>query len=234
MGFDSPLLFLWMRCWEVLCISPHSEEIACCRRGSDLCSCSRISTMWQKLLHWNQSVIFSWWHTCVLIHLLRLSSVVEQKCVAYKVYQEPPHLNSTQKDSEVHTSKLIHVSSTTAACLPSAMWDLSVCASVNCACGGAPSINQVRLEPAAERGPQWATQPVRRSGEIQCPQHFNALQMSLQPRDWGGDGEVECEAAVPWSRPRSASATGALNPCSARAAVHLQFWMFWLFSPLKT
>lgn len=43
---------------------------------------------------------------------------------------------------------------------------VNVC--VNCSCE-APAINQVGLGSAAERGPQWATHPAGRSGEIQCP-----------------------------------------------------------------
>lgn len=61
-----------------------------------------------------------------------------------------------------------------------------VCVSVKCACG-APSINQVGPRPAAERGLRWATHPAGRSGEIQCPECINALQMSLQLSETEGE-----------------------------------------------
>lgn len=124
--------------------------------------------------------------------------------------------NCTHWKEQKHVFKLIHVSSTTGVsvvygvCQPCRM-----CVSVKCACG-APSINQEGLGPAAEKGLQWATHPVERSGEIQCPHRFNALQMSLQLKEreterekWEG-GRERIGGYNPQSRPLAVSQPIAL------------------------
>lgn len=98
---------------------------------------------------------------------------------AHELYQVTDRMidwsESSHRKVEIHTSTRINVRAAPSVCRKATLC-VHVSGVCQCKCVSlyvcvccAPAINEARLGPAAERGPQWATHPVGRSGEIQCP-----------------------------------------------------------------